>query len=185
VYTVVVAISPQMRARHPEWPLSLEEALSLGRDPDPAPGTTPRPGRARWIELPGSLQAPQRARDIVRDTLHDWGMTALTRDAEFLASALIADTAASTPGQRIGLALREYTTAGGQPELRCEATSTAGPPAADPRPGPALVTSLAHASGRDITPQGTTTWFTLTACPQAQIHAPRRAALEHELEPGA
>jgi hypothetical protein len=30
-YMVVLAINPDLRARHPEWPLSLEEALRTGR----------------------------------------------------------------------------------------------------------------------------------------------------------
>jgi hypothetical protein len=28
-------INPDLRARHPEWPLSLCEALELGRNPEP------------------------------------------------------------------------------------------------------------------------------------------------------
>ena len=49
-YLVVVSISPQMRERNPDAPLSLDEALRIGKqepDPDACPSRTGRPSYDR------------------------------------------------------------------------------------------------------------------------------------------
>jgi anti-sigma regulatory factor (Ser/Thr protein kinase) len=180
-YTVVLAISPQMRVRHPEWPLSLEEALSRGH---PEPGRNRRTTRRSfWAELSGSLQAPSRTRAIVRDTLAEWNLTHLTDDAELLASELVANAAEHAPGQPIGLSLREHTAPDGRPFLRCAVSDTcpspprtrAVTPDSERGRGLALVATLATSSGWQPTSAGKTTWFTLANGPQRQA----------ELEPGA
>lgn len=181
-YTVVLAISPQMRARHPEWPLSLEEALNAGQPP-PDPNPDHR-GRASWTELPGTPQAPVRARAKVGDTLAQWGLTDLSAEAGQLAAELVAGAVGQAAGSPVGLTISEHRPPGQRPWIQCAVTGTPPdpPPAqtAEPRSESRV---RATTTGRDSTSHGTTTWFTLISRhPQASTRAdPQR---DRELEAG-
>jgi hypothetical protein len=184
--TVVPHIAPELRARHPEWPLSLEEALNAGKPPpDPSSGHA---GRSRWTELQGIIQSPARARAIIRDTLTGWGLPELAPDCELLASELVANAVEHATGHPIGLTIDEHTPPGQPRWIRCAVTDTAPQPPVPRQAGPddergrglTIVTAIAATTGCDITPDGKTTWFTLNTRPQAT-----RAAPEHDLEAGA
>jgi hypothetical protein len=186
-YTVVLQIAPELRARHPEWPLSLEEALNAGQPPpDPNPG---HHGRGQWTGLQGSTQSPARARAIIREALTGWGLPELAPDAELLATELVTNAVEHAKGHPIGLTLDEYRPPGQPRWIRCAVTDTAPQPPAPRQAGPgdehgrglAIVTAIAHASGCDITPGGKKAWFTLTTTPPATRPAPQR---DRELEAG-
>lgn len=190
---VVLQISPELRERHPEWPLSLEEALNLGKPPaDPNPTCK---GRARWTEILRTSRAPAEARAIVRDTLTAWGLPGLASDAGQLASELTAAAVEHPAGYPLGLTLDEHKPPGQPRWIYCAVTSysprpdpalqpghapaSGHAPACGPAPGTAIVT----ASGCDTTPEGTRTWFTLTSPhPAATRTGPER---DRELEAGA
>lgn len=109
-WSVVLAVSPQMRARYPDSPLSLDEALQRGKEqpgdirpvagqPADTGGNQPPAwhggGQSCWTELPGALTSPRRARAIVRNVLTSWGLVSLTPEAELLASSSL--TPLATP----------------------------------------------------------------------------------------
>jgi anti-sigma regulatory factor (Ser/Thr protein kinase) len=184
----VLQIAPWLRARHPGQPLSLEEALNVGKPPrDPNPH---HQGRGRWTELQGALQSPARARAIVRETLTEWGLESLAPDCELLASELVANAVEHVRGHPVGLSIDEYRPPGQPRWIKCGVTDTAPRPPVPRQAGPddergrglAIVKAVATTSGCEITPDGKKTWFTLTTAPQRQA---TRAAPERELEAGA
>jgi hypothetical protein len=185
-FAVVLAVAPELRARYPDMPLSLDEALSRGRPP-PGPG---HHGRSTWAEVPAISQAPAQVRAIIRDTLAGWGLSDLAPDAERLASGLAADAADHATGHPMGLSLREYKPPGQPRWIRCAITDTSPRaralqppgPGSQPGRGPDTVTAIAGTAGRDTSADGTTTWFTLTASPQPA--APAGPHHEHEPEAG-
>lgn len=196
-YWFVLAVSPQMRARYPDSPLSLEEALQRGtRQPGtstsaagPAGNQPPAQlddGPSFWTELPGTPTSPRRARAAIRHILTSWGLASLSPDTELLASELVANAAEHAPGQPIGMLIRRHTTQVGQSAITCEVTDRspqlpqAGPASADSERGRGLrvVAALADDRGYTARPGGKTAWFTLAS------KEPSRTA-EPEAEAGA
>lgn len=196
-YAVVLAVSPQMRARYPHSPLSLYEALQRGHAPtagnrDAGPGEPAAQlegGQVFWAELPGNLSAPGRARAAIRQVLASWDMSSLAPDTELLASELVANAAEHAPGKPMGLLLRQTTTRAGQPGIRCEVADCSPelPPASPPQPdnergrGLTIVTAMATDSGIIARHDGKTAWFTLTT----PDPAPSACMAEPEAEAGA
>lgn len=196
-YSVVLSVSPEMRARYPDSPLSLDEALqrrtrqhpSVPSAGNPAGSAGNQPQAARtgglafWTELPGTPASPRRARAAVRSILTLWGLASLTPDCELLASELVANAAEHTPGQPIGLLIRQHTAEAGRPGIRCEVTDSSPqlPVSKPARPdsergrGLTIVAALATDSGIIARPGGKTAWFTLTTTEPA-----REAQLERE-----
>lgn len=191
-YAVVLAVSPQMRARYPHSPLSLDEALQRGtRQPDPGTpdaGNQEREGgQVFWAELPGNLSAPRRARAAIGQVLASWGLSSLAPDIQLLASELVANAAEHAPGEPMGLLLRQTTTQDGRPGVRCEVADCSPelPPASRSEPdsergrGLAIVTAVAADSGITARRDGKTAWFTLTApdpSPSARMAEPEPEA---------
>jgi anti-sigma regulatory factor (Ser/Thr protein kinase) len=176
-YTVVLHIAPELRARRPEWPLSLEEALNAGKPPPDA--SSGHLGRSRWTELQGILQSSARARAIVRETLTEWGLESLAPDCELLASELVANAVEHVKGHPVGLSIDEHRPPGQPAWIKCGVTDTAPRPPVPRQAGPddergrglAIVTAVAATSGCEITPDGKKTWFTLTAAPERELEA--------------
>ena len=159
---------------------------------NPATPSSPRlkPGdNVIRAELPSDVISARHARAAVRRALAIWGIADPDRDAELLASELVAN-AAEHGGGPIGLTLRRRFGAEGERGITCEVTDTspalprARHAAADAERGRgmAIVTVLATASGVRQEAVGKTTWFTL-----ALSHRIERTAhpAEREREAGA
>jgi len=142
--------------------------------------------RAIQAQLAASVTAPRQARAAIRQALADWGLGAITADAELLASELVANAAEHGSGRAIGLVLRERGGANGRPGIACEVADSSpllpqiqpvGPDSERGR-GLTIVGALATASGVTTGPRGKTAWFTLDA-PSIGRHA-RQAEPEAE-----
>ncbi len=98
------------------------------------------------------------------------GLSAIASDAALITSELVANSAEHAPGAPIGLTIRPHTEPSGRPGILCQVTDTSpNPPKRQPlRPGSErgrglhIVAALATASGVTTSPNGKTTWFTLT-----------------------
>jgi anti-sigma regulatory factor (Ser/Thr protein kinase) len=144
------------------------------------------PGDALRFQLPASLLAPRQARAAIRDALRAWGLSAIASDAALIASELVANSAEHAPGAPIGLTIRPHTEPSGRPGILCQVTDTSPNPPKRQQLHPGsergrglhIVAALATASGVTTSPNGKTTWFTLTnQHPEHSIH--------HDLEPEA
>jgi hypothetical protein len=171
-YRVVLALSPLLRGRHPELPLSLEEVLNLGKPP-PEPD---HHGRGHWTEMYGTPQEPARARAIIRDTLTEWGLADLAPGAERLAADLVADAAQYSAHEFFGLSIDEYNPPGQPRYIRCSISG------ASPQPPTPQASPPGTRHGTTTDRYGTSSWFTLTSPDRLTRTPPDH---DHELEPGA
>ena len=162
-----------------------------------APGVGDRPA-AGWTvarghhvvraQLPVSPVAARQARGVIREALAEWGLTALTDDAELLASELVANAAEHARGQPIRLSLREHTLASGRSAITCDVTDSSPrlpkvrTPDLDSERGRglAIVAELAWASGTTLHPDGKTISFVLAAPAEPRQEA---RSLDMEAEP--
>jgi anti-sigma regulatory factor (Ser/Thr protein kinase) len=149
--------------------------------------TPPAARASAATTFPASLTAARQARTTVRATLTEWGLTALTDDAELLTSELVANAFEHGEGP-IGLSVSTSTLPSGRTAITCEVTDQSpdlpAPGPADPEcergRGLAIVTATAWAKGITLQPRGKTISFTLTQPPDPDRHQaqPERQAAD-------
>ena len=144
--------------------------LASGAGDRPAVGWTAARGEhVVRAQLPVSPVAARQARGVIREALAEWGLDALTDDAELAGSELVANAAEHAHGQPIRLTLRQHKLASGRAAITCDVTDSSpklpkvrrADPDAERGRGLAIVAELAWANGTTLHPDGKTISFVL------------------------
>ena len=151
-------------------------------------------GRVCQTYMRASRAAPRQARATVRNALASWGLSALSADAELLASELVGNASEEPSSSLIQLTIWPQVEPDGRRGIFCRVSDDSRTsrerrqqPDIYRGLGHQLVAKLAASSGVTANRNGKTAWFTLTSAepdrtPDTRHYRVRAFAERSELE---